>query len=478
MNTSKKDLIKYCNDNNIKYYKSWTKSRILENINLFFEKQELKKLEQKFDDVKSKMHKRIRELSKSIDEYLTPRDLDKEKNAEVSTPRVLRQEMLDKIPADFWNKKQKVFEPCSGKGGFIVDIIDRFMTGLVGEFPDEKERYKVILEECLYFADINPTNIFINKLLIDPYNDYKLNYYQGNTLELNIEDYWSITGFDAVIGNPPYNNSQNNNGKRCGGDSLWNKFVIKSLNIWINDGRYLCFVHPPGWRKPESEKSKFKGLFEFMVKDNQMMYLEIHGIKDGQKTFNCGTRYDWYIIEKKQRYMDTIILDEEGKNAILNMNKFYWLPNSNINVIQKLLAEANGKKCQIIYSVSSYETRKKYTSKTQNDEFKYPLIHSTPKSGIRYMYSSVDDKGHFGISKVIFGESGINHVIIDIEGEYGMTQGAMGIQIENETEGENLKQALLSKAFNILLKSCMWGNFRIDWRLFTYFRKDFWKDFI
>ena len=24
----------------------------------------------------------------------------------------------------------------------------------------------------------------------------------------------------------------------------------------------------------------------------------------------------------------------------------------------------------------------------------------------------------------------------------------------------------------------MWSNFRIDWRLFTYFKKDFWKEFI
>ena len=413
-------------------------------------------------------------LSEFIDIYLVPHKNEKKKNAEVSTPRVLRQEMLDKIPADFWNKKQKVFEPCSGKGGFVVDIIDRFMTGLVGEFPDEKERYKVILEECLYFADINPTNIFINKLLIDPYNDYKLNYYQGNTLELNIEDYWGITGFDAVIGNPPYNSS----GNTGTGNTIWQHFTKKSLNIWINDGGYLCFVHPPGWRKPNTKKGKFYGFYDLMVKDNQMMYLEIHGIKDGQKTFNCGTRYDWYIIERKQRYKDTIIFDEEGKTTKLNMNKFHWLPNSNINEVQKLLAEENEETCLIIYNRSNYGTDKKHTSKTQNDEFKYPLIHSTPQKGVRYIYSLVNDKGHFGISKIIFGDSGINHVIIDMEGKYGMTEHAMAIQIENEDEGKNLKRVLLSESFSSLLKSCMWGNFQIDWRLFKYFKKDFWKEFI
>ena len=28
-----------------------------------------------------------------------------------------------------------------------------------------------------------------------------------------------------------------------------------------------------------------------------MIYLSIHGIKDGKETFNCGTRYDWYLIQ-------------------------------------------------------------------------------------------------------------------------------------------------------------------------------------
>jgi len=112
--------------------------------------------------------KNNRELSKLIDKYLIPQELEKKSNAEVSTPFKLRQEMLDKIPVEFWTSIKKVFEPCAGKGGFIVDIIDRCMNGLEKTIPDERERYRTIVEECLYFSDINPTNILICKLLIDP----------------------------------------------------------------------------------------------------------------------------------------------------------------------------------------------------------------------------------------------------------------------------------------------------------------------
>ena len=171
--------------------------------------------------------KNNRKLSQLIDKYFIPQELEKKTNAEVSTPFKLRQEMLDKIPIEFWMTVKKVFEPCSGKGGFVIDIIDRFMIGLCDVISDEKERYKKIVEECLYFSDINSTNIFICKLLIDPYNEYKLNYNEGNTLELNIKEKWNIEGFDAVIGNPPYQNSNNNKGT---GNILWNLFVEKSLN--------------------------------------------------------------------------------------------------------------------------------------------------------------------------------------------------------------------------------------------------------
>ena len=69
----------------------------------------------------------MKELSSLIDKYFIPQELEKKTNAEVSTPHKLRQEMLDKIPLEFWTSPKRVFEPCAGKGGFLIDIIDRFM---------------------------------------------------------------------------------------------------------------------------------------------------------------------------------------------------------------------------------------------------------------------------------------------------------------------------------------------------------------
>ena len=411
------------------------------------------------------------ELSKIIDTYLIPQELEKKKNAEVSTPRKLRQEMLDKIPINFWINTQKVFEPCCGKGGFLVDIIERFMNGLESKFPDEKERYRIIVETCLYWSDINPTNIFICKLLLDPYNEYQLNYNEGDTLKLNIKEKWNINGFDAVIGNPPYNST----GNTGTGNTIWQYFTKQSLQYWLKTNGYLVFVHPPGWRKPNTDKGKFTELFYQMTKENQMLFLSIHGIKDGLKTFHCGTRYDWYIIQKCIKDKNTIIQDENKNKIIINMSDFTWLPNSNIDKIQILLAKDGEETCEIIYSANSYETRKKWISKIQNDEFKYPVIHTIPQTGIRYIYSKLNNKGHFGISKVIFGQTNTKNPILDINGIYAMSEHSMAIQIDNKEEGEQIIKTLQSDTFQGILNSCLWSNFMIDWRLFTYFKKQFWK---
>jgi hypothetical protein len=417
------------------------------------------------------------ELSSLIDTYLIPQEIEKKDNAEFSTPYKLRQDMINKIPTEFWsNPNHKVFEPCSGKGGFLVDILNRFDHGLKDIITDSEERYKHIVENCIYFSDINATNIYVCKLLLNPNEKYTLHYNEGDTLNCDITKKWNLTHFDAIIGNPPFQNKQISKGKRGGGDLLWNKFVVKSLQETKENG-YLVFVHPSGWRKPESENSKYNGLYKLMTNDNQMLYLEIHSTEDGIKVFKCGTRYDWYIIQKVQRFKNTIVKDEDGKVIEIDTAKWAFLPNKMFDTIYKCLStnpNDTALRCNILFSRSNYGSDKKWVQATKNTEFKYPLIHSTPQKGVRYLYSSKNTNGHFGVPKVIFGETGIYNSIIDFKGEYGMTQGTMGIPIESEKEGNDIKLCIESEIFKQMMNACSWSNYRIDWRLFTYFKKNFW----
>ena len=421
-----------------------------------------------------------KQLSKLIDKYLIPQELEKKTNAEVSTPYILRKEMLDKTPNEFWTKQKKVFEPCSGKGGFIIDIIDRFMEGLKDEIKDAELRYKTIVEECLYFSDINSTNIFICKLLLDPYNKYKLNYNEGDTLKLDIKTKWNLDGFDAVIGNPPYQapRIKENKKKGGGGDLIWNKFVFLSINI-LNKNGYLLYIHPAGWRKPEGlnvkTKSKYKGLYELLAIKNDLIYLNINDTSQGIKLFKCGTRFDYYLMQKKySEFCETIIDDEENKIIKINLKKIPFIPNKNIILTSKIISMDINNNIEVLRPGG--DPRREYISDIKNDIYKYVMVHSTPNECVRYKYCNIKkNSDHFNIPKIIFGETGITkNIVLDKNGEYGLTCCAFAIKFIDE----KIFNIIKNKKFKLFIESCSWSNYRIDWRLFTYLKKDFWKEFI
>jgi len=356
-------------------------------------------------------------------------------------------------------------------GNFPVAVYLRLLEGLKDEIPDDKERKKHILENMLYMSELNKKNVLVCKQIFNFNNIYKLNIYEGDSLKVNYKEVFGIEKFDVIIGNPPYNAS----GTKASGNTIWQLFVNNSIELLKANG-FICFVHPNGWRKPNTEKGKFYGLFEKMTKTNTILYLEIHNCKDGMKQFNCGTRYDWYILQKKKNENHkTKIIDQNNISYEINLNKYNWLANCELELIDKLIANENEEKCKILYSRSNYGADKKWISKVETKEFKYPVVHSTPQDGHRFVWSSKNDNGFYGIKKVIFGESGIYNPIVDIDGKYAMSQGAMAIIIDDIKEGEKLAKFLCSSVFNKIIKACLWSSFRIEWGMFKDFKKNFYE---
>jgi hypothetical protein len=310
-------------------------------------------------------------------------------------------------------------------------------------------------------------------------NKYNLNYHEGNTLELDINDKWNIDGFNAVIGNPPYQapREKENEAKGGGGDLLWNKFVKKSINDWLNKDGYLVYVHPSGWRKPDGlnvkSKSKYDGLYKLMTNDNHMMYLNINDTGEGLKVFKCGTRFDWYIMQKCNSDKPTTIIDEVNIEFICDLKTVPFLPNKNIKYVTSIISCNSDDNITVLRPGS--DPRRDYVSDTKDDVFEHTLVYSTPKNGTRYKYCNVKkDSDHFNIKKIIFGDSGISeNSVIDKTGEYGIACHSIGIELEDDFE--RVKEYMLSDEFTKFIDSCSWSNYQLDWRLFTYLKKDFWK---
>jgi hypothetical protein len=95
--------------------------------------------------------------------------------------------------------------------------------------------------------------------------------------------------------------------------------------------------------------------------------------------------------------------------------------------------------------------KKDIVSTKKDNSYKYDLIYLTPKNGIRYMYSKINNKGHFGVSKIIIGETGMDNAINDWDGKYGMTQDSFGIIIDSKEEGDKILGALKTEEFKKII---------------------------
>ena len=412
----------------------------------------------------------VADVEQKILSYLSVRQEEKDKFGEVFTPMKLINEMFDKLPHAVWSDPDKKWlDPANGIGNFPMVAYMRLMDGLDKTIPDKQKRSKHIIEKMLYMVELNPKNVKISRRIF------------GSNANICCADFlkdqdkvmrdFGVELFDVIIGNPPFQKEQE--GKReggYGGRTLWDQFIKKSLDI-LKKGGLLGFITPPPWRKPEHE------LYDIMTKDNQLLYLHIFNKKQGQDLFHVSQRIDLYIIEKTRKYKHTAILDEKGDSKELDLSKWKFLPNYAYKSIQKIMtSEEHGIK--IIYSSSIYETRKPYVKTTESDKYKHKIVHGITQDGIVFWYTDDNTKGHFGVSKVLLNFNENQYPVNDYEGKYGMSQITFGIPITSKKEGDDIVRAINSDEFKEIIKATKWGAFQTDWRMFKYFRPDFYKQFL
>lgn len=418
----------------------------------------------------------IKDVVSMLREYVKVSKTEVKEFGEVMTPITLVEEMLDTLPYEVWtNPNLKWLDPCNGVGTFFSVVIERLMKGLESWQPNEKLRYKHIVENMIYACELQPKNLFLYLYAFDPKDEYAMNVYCGSYLDEGFDkhmetwDYWGIEKFDVIVMNPPYNTGSDNKGSA---HVLWDKFVIKTLDQVIVGG-YLVAVHPDGWRSLGGAYDNVKNV----LKSKQMLYLEVHNKKDGQKTFGATTSFDFYCVHNVPNTMFTKIKCEDGTIQRVDISKMEFIPNGMYKEFEKILTKNNEESVNILRSCA-YHTQKNYVSKEQTEEFKYPCVYYTYKDGsLNLRYSSTNEKGCFNIPKVIWSQ-GISKPIVDIDGKYGINEFAFAI-IDEPKNLPFIQKAMLHPEF-IKLMSFSDGvsGQRYNRKAIALLRKDFWKEFL
>ena len=204
-------------------------------------------------------------IEETIYNFLPIREEAKDKHGEVFTPKELIVEMMNKLneidSSVFRNKTLKWLDPANGVGNFPLLVYGMLMKTLKKIIPDDYERSQHILTDMLYMVELQEDNYQISrKLFGKDANIFCGSFLKSNNKSINpqISEKFRVDKYDIIMGNPPFNDKQEHDGKKGGGNSLWPYFVVYSLNILKEKTGYLSFVHPAAWRKPNLKIQKTK----------------------------------------------------------------------------------------------------------------------------------------------------------------------------------------------------------------------------
>ena len=410
----------------------------------------------------------IKDVVSMLREYVKVGEVERKKYGEVMTPLELVKEMLATLPKEVWsNPYLKWLDPANGTGPYPIMVIYKLMIGLKGWEPDDEKRYKHIVENMIYVSELQPKNMFLYMCVTDPFDTYKLNIYTGSFLkedfDYHMKNVWGIEKFDIIIGNPPYQWKRENETRS---HSLWDLFIEKSLSILENDG-YLSMVHPGSWRNYSGKFENIK--IKFLSRD--ILYLNINDYNKGNEVFGVSTDFDFYLIKNCFNNISTKIIDADNLEYNIKLSNVEFIPNKNIKILLDITS-GDDKLPTIIDS--SYHTQRDFISREKNEEFKYPIIYTVKSNGEpQIWYSKVNDRGHFGMPKIVFSNGAGSGIFIDESGEYGLSQFSYGI-VENDLDKlKSIKNIMINDKFVNLLGYGSGSKYNKN--ILRIFNKDSWN---
>lgn len=343
---------------------------------------------------------------------------------DICTPMDCVKEMVDKIPQEFWERKNiKILDCCCGNGNFHGYISTK--TNL----------------NNLYFNEINPSRIA------------NLKNYFGKNINLTTQDFLQFTNqpiYDLIVANPPYAKF-NDDIRTSKNHNLSRDFIKKALDLTKENG-YILFIVPNNWMSFSDRNILPKELTKY-----QFIHLDIHGAK---KWFpKVGSSFTWFLLQKTPNHKSFSVSNSYKINdhQIVKLN-----PNQNFiplylspiicDILQKTINNKKLARYKIETTSDLHRTTKKqFISDDQSDEYRYKLIHTPTKS----VWSKKPHKFQDGW-KVFISLTNQYSTFID---NCAMTQSIAFVRCESKEHAIKIKRELDHDVFKFLNNITRYGNF-------------------
>jgi hypothetical protein len=196
-------------------------------------------------------------------------------------------------------------------GNFPIAVYLRLMEGLKDEIENINERKKHILKNMLYMCELNKKNVLVCKQIFNFNNEYRINLYEGDTLEFKPFEIFKVKQFDIILGNPPYNKGgiRSHTGKQLGekNETIWTKFIEKAFK-WLKPDGYLLYINPLSWLK------KSHSLHNTML-EKHIIWMKLWDNSQSKVMINADIPISLYVLQ------NSLNIDKKKDRNNINIKK-------------------------------------------------------------------------------------------------------------------------------------------------------------
>lgn len=336
---------------------------------------------------------------------------------DICTPMECVEQMLDYVPASFWERKDlRILDPCAGNGNF--GACARFKTDI----------------HNLWFNELNPVRLQNCKALLAPPH-----LTQQDALKIDSFGTW-----DLVMANPPYSGGGNKN------QSLSNLFIEHSIAL-LKQGGYLCFVTPNNWMTYNNNNTTLYQLLtkgSFLVIDNDIK-------RFFPKVGSSFTVFVWQkgIYDNKTYVKNNyLIKDEQHDLTIPNTLKFIplYLSQEVLSIVQKAIQPTEN---AFRYRCDLHNfTKKHLLSDTQSAQFPFETIHTARKTRYACFKQDIYDGFLVIVPLSTFYVPYIRHAV-------NVTQSVGYLPFLTQEEAQAGLEEITQPLFRVLVHLTRYGNF-------------------
>jgi hypothetical protein len=344
----------------------------------------------------------------------------------------LVEEMLNQLPETVWTSDSTTFlDPAIGGGQFVRAIEQRL-----------RKAGHSNANICNRVFGFEASNLHIRFAV----NKYKLVGQYVRKSYQTILEMDNNMKFDVVVGNPPYE-ATDNAGRKDQANNLWSKFTKKGMDL-VKDNGFMSFVTPTSWLSPAADIGKGKHGIRFFNEYFQKYKTHTLNVNECARHFAVGSTFSYFVVEKAEaNKFETNVVTENSRYK-MDLRTVHYLPKT----MNSLAISINKKVLEIqdkfgIVGNNLPECRVDI-SKTQTDQFSVPTYHTNSKGGnYWYIKNPISTAAN---AKVIISLSG-SYVPIYDQGGMSFTTMCVVYYLKKNDSMDSIQSFLNSKLVKFIL---------------------------